>query len=73
MIRIKELGFDHIRLPIDEVQFWDEQGNRLDDAWQLLTNALEWCCKHNLRVIVDLHTLSVRERRLSAVFLLSQP
>lgn len=57
MIRIKELGFDHIRLPIDEVQFWDEQGNRLDEAWQLLTNALEWCCKHDLRVIVDLHTL----------------
>ncbi|MBO7415637.1 MAG: cellulase family glycosylhydrolase [Bacteroidaceae bacterium] len=57
MIRIRELGFDHIRLPIDEVQFWDEQGNRLDEAWQLLTNAVEWCCKHNLRVIVDLHTL----------------
>ena len=32
MIRIRELGFDHIRLPIDEVQFWDEQGNRLDEA-----------------------------------------
>ena len=57
MQRIKEMGFDHIRLPIDEVQFWDEQGNRLDEAWQLLTNALEWCCKYNLRVIVDLHTL----------------
>ena len=57
MIRIKELGFDHIRLPIDEVQFWDEQGNRLDEAWQLLTNALDWAVKHNLRVIVDLHTL----------------
>ena len=42
MIRIRELGFDHIRLPIDEVQFWDEQGNRLDDAWQLLTNALAY-------------------------------
>ena len=51
MIRIRELGFDHIRLPIDEVQFWDEQGNRLDDAWQLLTNALDWAVKHNLRVI----------------------
>ena len=57
MIRIKELGFDHIRLPIDEVQFWDEQGNRLDEAWQLMTNALDWAVKHNLRVIVDLHTL----------------
>ena len=60
MIRIKELGFDHIRLPIDEVQFWDEQGNRLDEAWQLLTNALEWCCKHDLRVIVDLQVPQFR-------------
>ena len=40
--RIKEMGFDHVRLPIDEVQFWDESGNRLPEAWQLLTNALEW-------------------------------
>ena len=55
--RIKSLGFDHVRLPIDEVQFWDESGNRLDEAWQLLTNALDWAVKNNLRVIVDLHTL----------------
>ena len=55
--RIKEMGFDHVRLPIDEVQFWDEQGNQLPEAWQLLINALEWSCKYNLRVIVDLHTL----------------
>ena len=55
--RIKEMGFDHVRIPIDEVQFWDESGNRLPEAWQLLTNALEWCGKYNLRAIVDLHTL----------------
>ena len=55
--RIKEMGFDHVRLPIDEVQFWDESGNKLDEAWQLLTNALEWAVKYDLRVIVDLHTL----------------
>ena len=25
--RLDSLGFDFVRLPIDEVQFWDEQGN----------------------------------------------
>ena len=27
--RLKELGFDFVRIPIDEVQFWDEEGNKL--------------------------------------------
>ena len=24
--RLEQLGFDFVRLPIDEVQFWDEEG-----------------------------------------------
>ncbi|MBR2887447.1 MAG: hypothetical protein IKB95_04410, partial [Bacteroidales bacterium] len=27
--RLDSLGFDHVRIPIDEEQFWDEQGNKL--------------------------------------------
>ena len=30
---IAEMGFDHVRLPIDEEQMWDENGNRHDDAF----------------------------------------
>ena len=30
--RLDSLGFDFVRLPIDEVQFWDEQGNKLPEA-----------------------------------------
>ena len=26
--RLAQLGFDFVRLPIDEVQFWDEEGNK---------------------------------------------
>ena len=40
--RLEELGFDFVRIPIDEVQFWDEQGNKLPEAWNLLKNALDW-------------------------------
>ena len=53
--RLEELGFDFVRIPIDEVQFWDEQGQKLPEAWDLLNNALDWAKQHNLRAIVDLH------------------
>ena len=55
--RLEELGFDFVRIPIDEVQFWDEQGNKLPEAWDLLNNALDWSKEHNLRAIVDLHII----------------
>lgn len=55
--RLDSLGFDHVRIPIDEVQFWDEEGNKLPEAWDLLTNALDLARKHNLRAIVDLHII----------------
>jgi len=55
--RLHALGFDHVRLPIDEVQFWDEEGNQLPEAWELMTNAIDWALAHELRVIVDLHII----------------
>lgn len=54
---IANLGFDHVRLPIDEEQMWDENGVRHDDAFQIMTNCIDWCAENNLRVIVDLHIL----------------
>lgn len=54
---IAQMGFDHIRLPIDEEQMWDEEGNRHEAAFELMTNCIEWCAANNLRVIVDLHIL----------------
>ncbi len=55
--RLDSLGFDFVRLPIDEVQFWDEEGNKLPEAWELMTNAINWAEKHHLRTIVDLHII----------------
>ena len=55
--RLDSLGFDFVRLPIDEVQFWDEDGNKLPEAWNLLTNAIRLAEKHHLRTIVDLHII----------------
>lgn len=63
--RLEELGFDFVRLPIDEEQFWDEQGKKLPEAWQLLTQALDWAGKHHLRTIVDMHV--IRSHNFNAV------
>ncbi|MCF6358292.1 MAG: glycoside hydrolase family 5 protein [Draconibacterium sp.] len=54
---IAEMGFDHVRLPIDEEQMWDENGNRHDDAFKIMTNCIDWSIENSMRVIVDLHIL----------------
>lgn len=54
---IAELGFDHVRLPIDEEQMWDEDGNRNDEAFAIMLDAVRWSLDHHLKVLVDLHIL----------------
>ena len=54
---IAQLGFDHLRLPIDEEQMWDEAGNPQTEAFDLLNAALDWSEQAGLRVVVDLHIL----------------
>jgi endoglucanase len=54
---IAAMGFDHVRLPIDEEQMWDDNGNRHSDVFQLMENCIDWCLDTDLRVIVDLHIL----------------
>ena len=72
--RLDSLGFDFVRIPIDEEQFWDEEGNKLPEAWDLLTNALSLAAKHHLRAIVDLHNLrshnfnAVNEGKVNTLF-----
>jgi len=48
-------GYDHLRLPVDEVQLWDEDGRRIEEAFDLLDASLDWCEAAGLRAIVDLH------------------
>ena len=55
--RIAGWGFDHVRLPVDEVQLWDDAGKPDDAAWALLDSALDWCAEVGLRTVVDLHVL----------------
>lgn len=55
--KIAEMGFDHVRLPIDEEHMWDEEGNKMPKAWTLMHNGIKWALANDMRVIVDLHVL----------------
>jgi endoglucanase len=57
VVYIAGLGFDHIRIPVDEEQLWDETGRQEAEAFDLLDAALDWCARAGLCAIVDLHIL----------------
>jgi endoglucanase len=59
--RIAEMGFDHVRLPIDEQQMWHDDGAPDAEAFALLDAALDWCKAAKLRVVVDLHLLRTHD------------
>jgi endoglucanase len=54
---IHTLGYDHVRLPIDEQELWNEDGTKNEAAFAKLKEGIGWCGKYGLRVIVDLHVL----------------
>ncbi|MFS4466792.1 glycoside hydrolase family 5 protein [Maribacter sp. 2210JD10-5] len=54
---IAKMGFDHLRVPIDEENMWDDNGKPYEDAFQLLENCINWAAEYKLRVIVDMHIL----------------
>jgi len=62
---IARLGFDHVRLPIDEKEMWREDGSQNEEAVALMLKAIGWARANHLRVIVDLHT--VRSHHFNAV------
>lgn len=54
---LSEVGFDHLRLPVDEEQMFAPDGSKEKEVFSLLHNALSWCQKYRLKAIVDLHIL----------------
>ena len=57
MQRIADWGFEHLRLPIDEQQMWDDGGQPEIEAFDMLDQALDWAQQAGLKVVVDLHIL----------------
>ncbi|MEP7109190.1 MAG: glycoside hydrolase family 5 protein [Ferruginibacter sp.] len=54
---LADLGFDHIRIPVDEEQLWDANGQQDPEGFSLLNQALNWCKQYKLDAVVDLHIL----------------
>lgn len=64
--KLAACGFEHLRFPVDEVQLWNEEGERESEAFELLEQGLDWCHQAGLRTVVDLHI--VRSHYFNADF-----
>ena len=53
--RIAAAGYDHVRLPINARVVQGEDGKLLPDGVRLIDDCLEWCRRHDLYLLLDLH------------------
>ena len=52
---ISESGFDHVRLPINSRIIMTDDGLPIESGFDLIDRLIEWCRKHKLWVLLDLH------------------
>ena len=53
--RVSKWGIDHLRVPVDYDLVEDEQGNPRESGFAHLQDAIDWCRKYGLNMILDLH------------------
>ena len=53
--RIAASGFDHVRLPINSRMIQDDEGRPLEAGYAMIDRLIEWCRRHRLWVLLDLH------------------
>jgi endoglucanase len=74
VIFLKGLGYDHLRLPIEEAIMWDSTGKKNEISFQILHKAITWCIKNDVKAIVDFHILRVHHfNELKAISLWKDP
>lgn len=54
---IRDCGFDHIRLPIDEERLWDANGVQIRKSFEKMLWCVDESLSAGLKVIIDLHIL----------------
>ncbi|MBR5374244.1 MAG: cellulase family glycosylhydrolase [Paludibacteraceae bacterium] len=52
---IAAMGFDFVRLAVDEEQLYDEEMNRDSSTFALMHNAIGWALEDSMNIVVDLH------------------
>ncbi len=62
---IKNLGYDHVRLPIDEECIWDEKGKFINENIEFVHKCINWCINKKMPIVIDLHIL--RSHHFNAV------
>ena len=53
--KVKELGFDHVRVPVDDQLIESAPFVPNEEGLAYIDNCLAWCKKHGLNMILDLH------------------
>lgn len=53
--RVKSMGFDHVRIPIDYQLIEREDGSLIEENFKYIDRAIEWAKKNDLYMILDLH------------------
>ena len=57
----KELGFDHFRVPVEELCIFNGDGSFNAKAVEKLHELFTWCEENDMYAILDMHTLAPRE------------
>ena len=53
--KIASWGFDHVRLPVDYNIIQDKYGNMLEEGLTRIDNAVTFCERYGLKMVLDLH------------------
>lgn len=53
--QLADMGYDHIRLPVDEKEIFDTDLNFIPETRKLVHDAIAWCKEYGMRIILDMH------------------
>lgn len=53
--KIADMGFDHVRLPIDYEVLEQEDGQPIEEGYALVSRVVDWCKSAHLKIVLDLH------------------
>lgn len=52
---IARMHLDHIRIPLDYLTLEEENGRPIEEGYEYIDRALDWCRRYGLHVVLNLH------------------
>lgn len=68
LLKIKQMGFDHVRIPINEELLFTNNLEYREKYWNILIDRIEFCHSVGLKTIIDLHSSRVYNRHDKSLF-----